>query len=540
MIFHANTLAQQSVTLVSVGSGVTADQARTDALRNAIEQTYGVFISSNTEILNDEIVKDEIVTISSGNIENFDVLNEEQINETLYTSNLRVTVSVTKLTSYVQSKGQEIEFSGGLFAQNIKLQQLNEENEIKVISDMINVLNSFKYDLFDYKVEVTGEPKNYGGESGELWELPLTINGFYNQNASQIDSYVFDVLSSISMSEDEISEYERLGKNIWRIILVSDKNKNTLTKIISLRRKVSLRLLLEYIIELENLPTKWSLKLNGTDEEWQSISFENSSSFHEIYQDYIYERRIRDIVELENYISNLDLLQRYYFTRDNVKLKDYLNYLLISNQSKYDVNRNRIKAEGTIFENLKLTSKYVLSGKGLLVSFANMHTGNPVFKTGIDVVIGLDRINKLTGFSVGFDEFFKLEEPNYRSLNPIEDNFIEWSESELKSIQLPRMKNEDSNPIVHYPREAILLGYDYADVELEFIINEQGLVEEPRVVQENYHGFDKHALRYLKEYTFEPATLKGKPIKIKAKTTIYFRDGDGWQGLNRSRNIRYN
>ena len=102
-LFVTNILAQQSVTLVSVGSGVTADQARTDALRNAIEQTYGVFISSNTEILNDEIVKDEIVTISSGNIENFDVLNEEQINETLYTSNLRVTVSVTKLTSYVQS-----------------------------------------------------------------------------------------------------------------------------------------------------------------------------------------------------------------------------------------------------------------------------------------------------------------------------------------------------------------------------------------------------------------------------------------------------
>lgn len=222
-LFVTNILAQQSVTLVSVGSGVTADQARTDALRNAIEQTYGVFISSNIEILNDEIVKDEIVTISSGNIENFDVLNEEQINETLYTSNLRVTVSVTKLTSYAQSKGQEIEFAGGLFAQNIKLQQLNEQNEIKVLKDMSEVIKSFKKDLFTYELEV-GEPENSGYKISDemIWSIPLTIKIRYNEGFENVNNIIHSTLSGISMSMSEIEEYYELGKSVYPIIFLNN------------------------------------------------------------------------------------------------------------------------------------------------------------------------------------------------------------------------------------------------------------------------------------------------------------------------------
>ena len=46
------------VTLVVSGEGATKEQATHVALRSAIEQAYGVFVSANTEILNDELVKD--------------------------------------------------------------------------------------------------------------------------------------------------------------------------------------------------------------------------------------------------------------------------------------------------------------------------------------------------------------------------------------------------------------------------------------------------------------------------------------------------
>ena len=58
-----------SATLTVSGQGKTQDEAKQNALRSAIEQAFGAFISSNTEILNDELVKDEIVSVSNGNIQ---------------------------------------------------------------------------------------------------------------------------------------------------------------------------------------------------------------------------------------------------------------------------------------------------------------------------------------------------------------------------------------------------------------------------------------------------------------------------------------
>lgn len=53
------------VTLVASGKASDSEKAITIALRSAIEQAYGTFVSANTTILNDNLVKDEIVTISN-------------------------------------------------------------------------------------------------------------------------------------------------------------------------------------------------------------------------------------------------------------------------------------------------------------------------------------------------------------------------------------------------------------------------------------------------------------------------------------------
>lgn len=55
--------AQESDKVVSItvtGSGKTQDEAKQSALRSAIEQAFGAFISSKTEMLNDKVVTDQI------------------------------------------------------------------------------------------------------------------------------------------------------------------------------------------------------------------------------------------------------------------------------------------------------------------------------------------------------------------------------------------------------------------------------------------------------------------------------------------------
>ena len=49
----------KEVELVVNGDGPTKELATRNALRSAIEQAYGTFVSASTEILNDELVKDE-------------------------------------------------------------------------------------------------------------------------------------------------------------------------------------------------------------------------------------------------------------------------------------------------------------------------------------------------------------------------------------------------------------------------------------------------------------------------------------------------
>jgi hypothetical protein len=95
----------KTVTLTVSGTGKTLEEARLNALRSAIEQAFGAFISSKTEILNDNLIKDEIVSVASGNVQKYDVVSQIEIPNTGYAITLSATVSISKLTSFAESKG---------------------------------------------------------------------------------------------------------------------------------------------------------------------------------------------------------------------------------------------------------------------------------------------------------------------------------------------------------------------------------------------------------------------------------------------------
>ena len=92
----------KEVTLVVSGEGANKTEATNNALRSAIEQAFGTFVSANTTILNDEVVKDEIATISSGNIESYEELGSVS-SETGVMVSLKAIVSVQKLVNYVRN-----------------------------------------------------------------------------------------------------------------------------------------------------------------------------------------------------------------------------------------------------------------------------------------------------------------------------------------------------------------------------------------------------------------------------------------------------
>ena len=176
---------QDDIELIVAGDGETKNEATMNALRSALEQTYGTFVSSNTTILNDKLIKDEIVSISTGNIKEYHYLTENETNNKYYVT-LKAVVSVGKLVQYVKSKGGETELAGATFAMNMKMKHLREENQKKAEQNYVSQLELMheQLNLFDYDI-IVGEPKEQRS-SYKYIEVPFVIGCNVNDNYEKL------------------------------------------------------------------------------------------------------------------------------------------------------------------------------------------------------------------------------------------------------------------------------------------------------------------------------------------------------------------
>ncbi len=217
---NANSQDDKTVTLVVSGQGKTQEEAKQNALRSAIEQAFGTFISSKTEILNDNLVKDEIVSVTNGNIQKFEVLSEVQIPNGVYATSLKAIVSVSKLTSFCENKGVEVEFKGSLLAANVKQQILNEQNEIESIKNITNTCKTILDQSCDFEI-LSAEPKQYNNDNTQ-WVVPITINVKFNRNIKQFNKYLVNSINRLSMSLEEVNQYKLLGKQTYKLAIWDD------------------------------------------------------------------------------------------------------------------------------------------------------------------------------------------------------------------------------------------------------------------------------------------------------------------------------
>jgi hypothetical protein len=229
--------ADKTVTITVSGSGKSQDDAKQSAFRSAIEQAFGAFISSKTEILNDQVVADQIASVSSGNIQSFSILNESQLPDGSWGVTLKALVSVSKLTSFVEAKGIAIEIKGGMFALNIKQQLLNEQGEIKAVSEMVGLLHEPMQTSFDYVIK-SSNPKSLDAES-KNWEIPLVVTATTNKNIDFCANYCIKTLAALSLSSEEVTSYKSLNKAVFPVNI----NYNGVAKTFYLRKQGSINAL---------------------------------------------------------------------------------------------------------------------------------------------------------------------------------------------------------------------------------------------------------------------------------------------------------
>lgn len=195
----------KEVELVVNATGSSKEGAINNALRSAIEQSFGAFVSANTVLLNDELVKDEIVTVSSGTIKKYTELSDIALPNGLYAVSLKVLVSVLKLTEYAKSHGSSCELAGALIGANLKMERLYENNERTVIENLMTQVSMIK-GVVNAEIALGSVTAN-----GVYIELTLTAT----QELQRISELVFNTLSSISLDKDAIAAREALGLKVY-------------------------------------------------------------------------------------------------------------------------------------------------------------------------------------------------------------------------------------------------------------------------------------------------------------------------------------
>lgn len=214
------------VTLVVSGEGANKTDATAMALRSAIEQAFGTFVSANTEILNDEIVRDEIATVSSGNIKSYKEISSVQTSEG-YNVTVQAVVSIGKLIEYSKSHGSSAEFAGQTFAMNIKMRKLNKENEARALENLLKELRVVSKDLFDLSIDVDGEP--YKSSCGihddrqseriqkDVYMVKVSIKHKSNGATRKFFHTLKNTLSALSLTKQEVEDYKKSGEDSYPI-----------------------------------------------------------------------------------------------------------------------------------------------------------------------------------------------------------------------------------------------------------------------------------------------------------------------------------
>lgn len=272
-------------------SGKTKESAIQNALRSAIEQSFGTYLTSKTVISNDNMVSDEIVSIANGNIKKYTILSETVFFDTAWSVFLLAEVSIDKLQQYVQSKGYEVEFQGGLFSLNINQQILNEKSEIKAVDNLMSVVHSLMQNAFDYKI-VSDQPISLDPQS-KNWQIKHTVKAIANNNLSICAEYLTKNLSYICMKDEEIQNYKSLNKKYY----TCQVRIGTIDKSFYLRRMESILILNTIVYQFEYYTRKFFIKSdvsehygfdfsnNDREDKWKTVQQVNSTYRVNSYRD---------------------------------------------------------------------------------------------------------------------------------------------------------------------------------------------------------------------------------------------------------------
>ena len=184
------TTSAQNIIVFGEGNGKNTETAVRNALKSALEQAYGTFISSDTEIFNDEVVADDIVSLQYGNVQSYKIISES--GDSVKHVFVEAVINRDRLAQYVHNKGLQAELEGNLLAMNVKLASFNLENMERTLIKLIKYLVLLSESIYDYQLEIA-EPVL---DDSQVY-IPVAVKSYLNKNAYSFFKTSNDVCQAV-------------------------------------------------------------------------------------------------------------------------------------------------------------------------------------------------------------------------------------------------------------------------------------------------------------------------------------------------------
>ena len=259
ILFTNSVIAQESIQTTSSGYGATEQEAINIALINALQETLGVYLSSNTKVLNDKLIKDEISAITDGEVLNYKKLETKKISEQEYFVILDVTITKSKLAKYF-SRNDEITliFDGEKLQQNLKILAINKTSEINSIKNLVEVADGFLNKITNYKIY---KPQEIPDPNDGKYEIEYLVEGNTNINIDELSSLVISSLNKIALDKSEIKKLKKYKQPIYDYKIYSG---NTGAQKFYFRNPASIETLKELLNKIENSYSDFNLLINNS------------------------------------------------------------------------------------------------------------------------------------------------------------------------------------------------------------------------------------------------------------------------------------
>src|SRR3989338_876819 len=142
--------AEKIEKVVTTGIGVDIDRAKQNAIRNAVEQVIGSYVSSDTIVKNSQLLKDEILSYSGGYLKEMKIISQGQNDDGLFAVQIEAVVVSTKLKRKIESLNIATKKVEGKSLFGEAASKINKQKDASGL--LKNILSKYPQAAYDIKV----------------------------------------------------------------------------------------------------------------------------------------------------------------------------------------------------------------------------------------------------------------------------------------------------------------------------------------------------------------------------------------------------